>query len=78
MLAAMTDGENDVGLARSLQSNNDEISVFSPPKVVERFVCLDDPGGYTSWDLVGSIVSGRFSVKGQGHCINWPFRLGVE
>ena len=77
MLAAMTDGENDVGLARSLQSNTKEISLFSPRNVVGRFVYLDDPGSYTSWDLVGSTVSGRFLMKGQGNCITWPSRLGV-
>ena len=48
MLAAMTDGENDVGLARSLQSNTKEISLFSPRNVVGRFVCLDDPLSYTN------------------------------
>lgn len=46
MLAAMTDGENDVGLAKSLQSNSDEISLFSPRKVVGRFLCLDIPVGF--------------------------------
>ena len=77
MLAAMTDGENDVGLARSLQSNSDEISLFSPRNMVGRFLWRDDPGSYTSWDLVGSTMSGRFRVTGQGNCKTWPSRLGV-
>ena len=62
MLAAMTDGENDVGLARSLQSNTDEISLFSPRNIVGRFVCLDDPGSYTRLDLVDSTMLGRFCM----------------
>lgn len=63
MLAAMTDGENDVGLAKSLQSNSDEISLFSPRKVVGRFLCLDHVG-QVSHERTGELHNLALQVGG--------------